>query len=104
MPEFRTEEACDELISSEGWLAAISLSIITFGVIFIVGVLVLPEDDNLNGLLWAGGLIVASKVIVSWFPGQLSFRNPSFRQSSLQSLLLLEFMQFCGGSHWPKAT
>lgn len=79
MPESQTEKACGGLINSEGWLAAISLSIITFGVIFIIGVLVLPEDENWNGLLWAGGLIVASKVIVSWFPGQLSFHNPSFK-------------------------
>jgi membrane protease YdiL (CAAX protease family) len=78
MPESQTKEACNEMINSEGWLASISLSVITFGVIFIVGVLVLPEDDNLNSLMWAGGLIVASKVIVSWFPGQLSFHNPSF--------------------------
>jgi membrane protease YdiL (CAAX protease family) len=79
MPESISDETRDELINGEGWLSAISLSIFAFIVIFSIGVLVLPDDDNLISLVWAGGLIVASKVLVSWFPGQLLFRRPAVR-------------------------
>ncbi len=79
MHESFTEESRVGLENGDGWLFAIVLSIITLVFIFVVGVLSLPDDDNTISLLWAGGLIVASKVITSWFPGKVSLRKPSFK-------------------------
>jgi hypothetical protein len=77
MTESISDEPRNELINSEGWLFSISLSFLTFLVIFFVGSQISPDDDNLLSLVWVGGLIGASKVLASWFPRQLSFRRPS---------------------------
>lgn len=77
MPEYLSDEPKNELISGEGWLAAIALSVFVFISILSVGLQVLPDDDNIVSLVWAGGLLIASKILVFFFPVELSFRRPS---------------------------
>jgi membrane protease YdiL (CAAX protease family) len=78
MPDTAANENQIDPTNAEGWLFAISLSIIAYVVIFFVGAVILPSGENIASILGVICLAVASKVLIHEFPEVLSIRKPSF--------------------------
>jgi len=83
MPDVAANENRNESIKADGWLFAIFLSITASVAIFFIGALILPSDDNIASFLGVICLAVASKVLMSEFPGVFPFDKPSFRTITL---------------------
>lgn len=89
MPDAAANENRPDPTNAEGWLFAISLSIIAYVVIFFIGALILPSGDNIASFLGVICIAVASKILISEFPEVLSFHKPSIQTITFAVVIAL---------------
>jgi len=77
MNEHVTLEANQEATANNGSLSVISVSIIVYMIILLMGFILLPIESNAQSFGMVVGLVMATAVLVIRFPRVLSFHRPT---------------------------